>query len=214
MKNENTEINWGKIEEGLKQGFFGTVELKQIVGKTQIRLYETNIADPDDNECGWECAEWYLVDDDGAETLVARCDGYTGVEKEIDDDDLRELLGHTVEQWEDELEETSRECFWEKVTSYNITGELIAAAKAAALEEAAENYKGEVAIWVTPNYYAGTLNAPTADYLREGDGYAYNDIKTFDSYADAQKHLNNDDGPYVCAHGEAGRPNYRIVKID
>ena len=215
MGNENTEINWDEIEEGLKQGFYGNVELHGLVGETQLRLYETNIADPDDNECGWECAEWYLVDDLGAATLVARCDGYNGVAKEIDDDDLRELLGSTDDQWGDDYEAGSRESFWEEIRSYDITGDLIAGAKAAQLDDAEEDDDGEVAIWITPNYYEGTCNAPTADYLRQGDGYAYNDIKIFNSPAEAQEWLDADGGePYMLSHGEAGQPNYRIVKID
>jgi len=202
------EINWDEIEAGLKQGFYGNVEFHELVGENQLRLYETNIADPDDNECGWECAEWYIVDDDGAETLVARCDGYQGVEKIISDEELRELLGYTEAQWADDWAETGRDCFWEKVSSYTITGDLIAAAKSETLKDADEDYDGEVAVWSTPNYYGGTINAPTADYERDGD----NDIRIWDNYQAAQDWLDEDDGPYMCAHGEAGRPSYRIVE--
>ena len=207
--------NWMEIEEGLKQGYYGSVTLHETVGLAGLRLYETNIADPDADDCGWECAEWYLVNDDGDETIIARCDGYTGIEKLIRDDTLRDILGRTEEQWEDDFEETSRVAFWGKIHPYEITGELIAAAKYATLEEAADDYAGEVAIWTTPQYYEGTCNAPTADYVREGDGCAYNDIMTFACAADAQEYIDDTligDEPYCLAHGEAARPDYKIVK--
>jgi hypothetical protein len=199
-----SETKWNEIEESLKQGYYGNVTFHCLVGATQLRLYETNIADPDENECGWECAEWYLVSDDGQDTIVARCDGYTGVKKQIKSDELCELLGYSQEEWADEQEE----CFWEKINPYQITGELISDAKSEQLDDAEEGYVGECAIWETPNYYIGHINAPTADFIADDNG----ERLIFSSHAEAQAYLDEDDGPYYCSHGEAGRPSYRIVK--
>lgn len=225
MKSLKKELNWDKIEEELKGGYYGTVECHGRVGESDLLLYEINIADPDEDETGWECAEWYLVDDDGKNTLIARCDGYTGVGWEINDEELQSLLGYNDEDWEDEEEAQFRAL----VTSYQITGELIAAAKEATLEDAEEGDE-EVSIWREVNYYAGTCAAPTDGFInycdlepcesQEQDLYdlckdLYDDrdySAAVMTYAQAAAIVNSlDSVTYTLSHGEAGRPNYRIV---
>jgi hypothetical protein len=69
----------------------------------------------------------------------------------------------------------------------------------------------DVRIWRRPCYYAGTLGAPRADYVREGTYWAY--PRVFSTYEEAQSWIDAaESGVYVTSHGEAGRPEYRIVK--
>lgn len=75
--------------------------------------------------------------------------------------------------------------------------------------EVADEADQNVRVWVQPNYYAGTLGAPTAHFARDED---YDDL-VFDTVADAQAWIDEkDSGIYCTAHGEAGRPAYTIVK--
>ncbi len=76
------------------------------------------------------------------------------------------------------------------------------------IEEASED-DTDVRVWVQPNYYAGTLGAPNAHYARDED---YEPL-TFATVAEAQAWIDEqEDGVYVTAHGEAGRPAYTICK--
>lgn len=77
-------------------------------------------------------------------------------------------------------------------------------------EAVADDYAGVVSIWYAPNYYAGTCNAPKANYVMDGD----ETVLAWSNAAAAQRWLDEQigDGPYCCAHGEAGRPEYRIVE--
>lgn len=192
--------------DDIKGGYYGTVTYETTIG--DYDLYVAEIADPYDNDdAGWECGDWWLVNGEITQAMhIAHCDGYNGVEWQADDAALLAIMDGDA----DLLEELQ-----EAVTPYEITGELIAAAQAATLEEVAEDYVGEVAIWSTPEYYAGTCNAPTADYVRDGDGYPHNDIMTFASAAEAQAYIDDTligDEPYCLSHGEAARPGYQIVK--
>lgn len=199
---ENEEEKWAALEESLRHGYYGITISHGTVGMTQVCLYETNIADPCEE---WECAEWYLVDDQCKYTLVANCDGYSGVGEEIDDDVLRELLGYSEEEWEDE----EHDQFWQRIESYTITGKLLAEAKAATLEDAHVSDECECVIWRDPNYYEGTLGAKFADFLRDDD----NEVIVFGSYSEAKAFLDDiASNLYVLDHGEYARPDYRIVK--
>jgi len=194
MKTVNSE----KVLEALKNGYFGTAAYDDEIG--DYSLCHTEIADPYDNECGWECAEWYLVDDDDDETLIARCNGYEGIEWMQNDDQLLELLKD--EDTVDELKD--------KVQPYTITGDLIAGARAAMFEDAEDGYEGECKIWVMYNYYQSTLGAPVNAVMAADN----NDELLFGSQAEAAAYLepDDDDDTYYLSHGEAVRPSYRIVK--
>jgi len=181
--------------------YYGSTTYQKDIGKYE--LYCSEIADPYDNETGWECAEWHLVAQGGTADdaiLIARCNGYEGVEWQLDDEQLLAMLGG-----DDDLLDELRD----SVTPYNITGDLIAAARAATKEDADEHYDGECQVWIEYNYYAGTINGPN-------DGIACDDDDTeltFGSYAEAQAWIDQHEaGTYYLAHGEAGRPSYRIVK--
>jgi len=186
------------MEESLKGGYYGNVTLQNRYG--DYLLYCAEIADPDDNECGWEGAEWSLVSDDLEVTLIARCNGYDGVEWEEDEEELLERLGdqETVDR------------VMEAVIPYTITGELIAEAKVATLEDADEDADEPCNIWIEYCYYQGTCNAPTADFLRDDthdSGNVGHSMIEFDSTEAAQKWIDENES------GEAGAPSYRIVKV-
>ena len=199
-----TDAQIEAMEESLKGGYYGNVTLQNHYAG--IALYCAEIADPDDNECGWEWAEWSLVDDLEV-TLIARCNGCEGIEWETDEAELLELLGD-----QDVVEEVV-----EAVIPYTITGELIAEAKAATLEDAEEDSDAPCNIWIEYCYYQGTCNAPNDDFLREDtheSGNVGHSMTEFDSSEAAQAWIDEkeSDYPYFLSHGEAGAPSYRIVK--
>lgn len=192
-KMETTQIT---TIEDLKGGYFGNVYHKGTFGGHD--LYVAEIADPYDNETGWECSEWHLVKDNQA-VSIANCDGYNGIDWRVDDDDLLDLLG------DDDIIDAAKEA----VVPYSLTGALIAAAREAELEDAPDDYDGDVAIWVTRCYSASTLGAPTDGFLTDED----NDAMIFSNASEAQVHIDEmESGAYVLSHGEMCRPSYRIVK--
>jgi len=78
-----------------------------------------------------------------------------------------------------------------------------------AIDEADDDYDGKVNVAVEYCYYAGTYNAPHDGLVKDDNG----EIITFDSYAAAKEWINQaEDGAYYLSHGEADRPNYKIVK--
>jgi hypothetical protein len=84
------------------------------------------------------------------------------------------------------------------------------------------------AIKCTPNYYAGTYNAPQTRYVTQSDIAAaendglvlgsvdYNAIAEFESMDKAKETIATavGEGPYYLAHGEAGRPSYDVVDLE
>ncbi|MFA6717480.1 MAG: hypothetical protein WCS15_00170 [Prevotella sp.] len=80
------------------------------------------------------------------------------------------------------------------------------------------------AIIETPNYYTGTLGAPQESFVKnhdidpEGDFNADGayDIAFFETREEAEEAIRTmeGDGPYYLSHGEAGRPNYKVVDWD
>lgn len=71
-------------------------------------------------------------------------------------------------------------------------------------------YKGKVSIWVQPNYYYGTINIPNPGYMVDEDG----GIIIFESYKEADNRIHNlCSQTYYLSHGEAGRPDYLIVRV-
>lgn len=100
-----------------------------------------------------------------------------------------------------------------------------------ALTVAAEDYDGPCRVWSAPNYYQGTYNAPTAQfvrasYLHEGDS-AYqgtDEIVELASYVEAAAYVHNYynepsryDGIPQCnvmAHGQAGSDTLTIVQAE
>ena len=184
--------------EDLKGGYYGIIECKGTFGPRE--LYCTEIADPNDSE-PWECAEWSLVDENhGEAVLIARCDGYNGIEWLVDDEKLLSFFNG---------DEEALEAVKEAVTPFDITGELIAAAKESTFEEVESDYEGECNIWVNRYYLAGTCNAPVDGMLGEDNGGA----ETFDGADEAQSRIDMMNGEtYYLSHGEYARPNYKIVK--
>lgn len=191
------------IEEILKGEFFGHTHYHDTI--KNFDLYEVETADPVES---WECADWYLVngDNENERYHIAHCDGYTGTEKTIEDEKLRVLLGFSATEWE----EGEQYDFWDKIDSFELTGKLIAEAKAEQLEDMEEK-EGACAIWVTPNYYENQLNAPVAHFA-----LAENEEKLiFSKFQDAQAWIDEkESGRYYLSNGEAGRPDYRIVKCE
>lgn len=182
--------------DDIKNGYFGNVYHKGTFGGYD--LYVAEIADPYDNETGWECGDWHLVKDNQA-IYIANCNGYDGIDWQVNDDDLLELLSD-----EDIVDEVK-----EAVEPYNITGDLIAAAREAQLDDAAADYDDDVAVWVTRCYSAGTLGVQTDGFLVDDD----HDIMVFPNAAEAQAHIDElESGTYVLSHGEMDRPSYRIVR--
>lgn len=79
------------------------------------------------------------------------------------------------------------------------------------MEEATAGDKN-VAIWCVPNYYAGTLGAPIAHFVRDE---VSGDVLVFDTTDDAQAWIDEVESEvYVLAHGEAGRPEYVIARAN
>lgn len=66
----------------------------------------------------------------------------------------------------------------------------------------------DVRVWCVPNYYAGTWDAPKAGYVRDDDG----EQLVFGNYTDAQAWIDQGEGTYYLAHGEAGRPTYYLAR--
>ena len=176
----STQIQKTESHESLLGGFYGYVN---AVHETESgELVEIHIADASED---WECAEWYLD-----QKLIARCDGYNGVEWEGDFKPTEEL---------DEI-----------VTSYELSG-LNDDAKAA-LQIEAEEGDEDVKIEVTSEYYeshdSAWKNRPLILTESESD-----EIKVFETFEDAQDWINSEESEtYHLSHGEAGRPSYRIVK--
>jgi len=79
-------------------------------------------------------------------------------------------------------------------------------------------------IIVTPNYYEGTLGAPTEHFLTYSELGDYEDNPdhannfshaVYDTEDEAQAVIDDlEDGNYYLAHGEVGRPVYRIIGDD
>ena len=183
--------------EDIKGGYYGTIEGK---GKfAAYDLYVAEIADPSEDE-PWECAEWCLVNSAKTEVItIARCDGYNGIDWVIDDELLALLDG----------DEEALETLQDTVTPFDITGELIAAAREAQTEDADEDYEGECKIWATKYYLDGTCNAPVDGFMSDDDG----DAIVYDTYSEAQDAIDElDAGTYILSHGEYERPSYKIVK--
>jgi len=75
-------------------------------------------------------------------------------------------------------------------------------------------------IKITPNYYAGTINAPqaylaTLSEIEDLETQQYSDeIAEFETEEEAQAAIDEmmGDGPYYLSHGEAGRPSYEIIE--
>jgi hypothetical protein len=125
------------------------------------------------------------------------CDGYDGVDWQIGEDNLFDLLG-----------EDNFELLNESVTSYNLTGDLMAAAREADMEDAEDNYNGECNIWVSYCYSDGTLGRPTDGFETDEDG----NIMVFNGASEAQEYIDElESGIYYLSHGEMGCPIYRIV---
>lgn len=75
-------------------------------------------------------------------------------------------------------------------------------------DEAADDAT-DVCIWVAYDYYSGTCNAPTDEYLRDDRG----EIMVFATVVEAQAHIDElESGVYYTSHGEAGRPTYTICE--
>ena len=70
-------------------------------------------------------------------------------------------------------------------------------------------------IIITPNYYSGTYNAPQESYLtwRDLEDNATDDIAQWDTEVEAQAIIDDlQNVTYYLWHGEAGRPDYKIVE--
>lgn len=88
------------------------------------------------------------------------------------------------------------------------------------IEAADESHEGRCKIWVEPQYYAGTINPPTAHYLRDGDEWD-SPIRIFDTYADAEAWVdayNSEPSAYdgirecnVLSYGQAAADQLTIV---
>lgn len=184
--------------EDLKGGYYGIIECKGTFGPRE--LYCTEIADPNDSD-PWECAEWSLVDENrGEAVLIARCDGYNGIEWIVDDEKLLSFFNG---------DEEALETLHDTVTPFDISGVLIAAAREAQTEDADEDYEGECKIWATRYYLDGTCNAPVDGFVSDDAG----DAVVYDTYSEAQDAIDDlDAGKYILSHGEYERPSYKIVK--
>jgi len=77
------------------------------------------------------------------------------------------------------------------------------------------------AIKVTPNFYAGTCNAPqekmiTYRDLEEDPNNGTDDIAEYDTPEEAESVIDDIQGagPYYLSHGEAGAPAYEVIDLD
>ena len=78
-----------------------------------------------------------------------------------------------------------------------------------ALDTANEGHDGPCRVWEARNFYAGTLGN-TRDGLVLGDDH---EAMEFATYAEAADWIDDAESEiYSLAHGEAGRPEYTIVK--
>lgn len=146
----------------------------------------------------WECAEYHLLNKSTLEShYIALCDGYNGWELKMSTKEIAALVGGNGIDIKD------------YITSYNITGDWIAAAKEAEIVEADEDFEGECRVWITYCYSSGTLGHPNDDFARDDDG----DTITFDDYAAASKWVDaQTSGTYYLSHGEMDAPSYKIVE--
>jgi hypothetical protein len=79
------------------------------------------------------------------------------------------------------------------------------------LDEVEDDYDGPCRVWVSYNYYQGTLGAPLDSWIVEDNDRA--EIREFSSREEAQEYIDEaESGTYYLAHGEAGRPTYTICK--
>jgi len=175
----------------LLQGHYGHVN--QVIEHEKAKLVETHLAEWD-SDGGWECAEWTLIID-GKETIIARCDGYSGVEFL---DNISEH-GEDLEEW---IEET--------VKPYTLS-DLQLEARDNMMEDAEEDDK-DVRILATHDYVCSDINADSKNrptLINDDDGTE----RTWPTYADAQAWIDEqEEKTYYLDHGEMGRPSYRIVK--
>ena len=193
---EATQEQIEKAVDDLKGGFYGTAEIVDDFEDDNYYLVRTETADPNENE-NWECAEYHLLKQDLSEShYLAHCDGYNGIQMQMDQNEIDELLGE-----DNDLDE--------HLSSYEITGDLLAEAKLNASTEADEDYNGECKIWIEYCYSGGTLNKPNDGYVKD-DNY---DDMIFDNYSDAQDWIDaNTADTYYLSHGEMGAPSYRIME--
>ena len=179
--------------ENLKGGFYGTAEIVDDFENENYHLIRTEIADPNED---WECAEYHLLKKDLSEShYLAHCDGYNGVEMQMNRDKIEALIG------DNEIEEYIR--------PYEITGDLLAEAKRDILTEADEDYDGEVKVWIEYCYSITTLNKPNDGFVRDEN----DEEIIFDNYAAAEEwidEMTND--TYYLSHGEMGAPSYTIIE--
>lgn len=186
-------------KDDLKNGYYGHIYEQGEFGK--YTLLEIELAEP--GEDGWECADWYLADESAESAVqIAKCDGYTGVEWLIDDEDLSQILT------EDQVEDLK-----DSVTPFRITGDLMAEAQDANNDyiDDDDNYNGPCMIWVEYCYSSGTLGAPSDKFLQDD---RCDDI-WFESVEEAKTWIDEAESEtYYLAHGEMGRPTYRIVRAD
>jgi hypothetical protein len=186
-----------QIEEAinnLRGGFYGTAEIVDFENENYY-LVRTEIADPAED---WECAEYHLLKKDLSEShYLAHCDGYNGYDLKMTSSEIEKLIG------EEEIEEY--------IKPYNLTGDLLAAAKLNTLTEADEDYEGKCKVWVEYCYSSSTLNHPN-------DGFACDDNRDeiiFENYDAAQEWIDEmNSGPYYLSHGEMGSPDYIIIEAD
>lgn len=191
----------------LKHGYFGVVHTPVSIGPKQLLLCEVNLADPASDAAVSEWAEWYLVDPiTGAETRIALCDGHNGVEELVDSETLRKLIGYSPDAWE-------ASAVWDRVSPYQYTGRLEAAARKELLEIATEQTVGPVSIWRTLHYYENSEPGITSteDFLRGEDDVPL----VFDSYTQAEEYIEQlEEGRYTLGPGEYAPPTYQIITTD
>lgn len=74
--------------------------------------------------------------------------------------------------------------------------------------EDAKDFDTDVRIWQSYDYFSGTINAPSDDFLRN----ASNEIMYFSTYIEAKKWIEDSTvDVYYLEHGEAGPVRYSIV---
>jgi len=194
-----TEKENTKKYDDLTSGFYGHVNqtIKTTTGATLIELHLAEWGE----EAPWECADWYFDDGTDEPVHVANCNGHEGV------------------GWQDayhDLPEGTREELNELVSPYELTG-LYLEARIAGLEEADPGNPGggEFVIIETANYFNSDVNAAwnNRPKVLTEDEPGGNEL-VFDTYQKAKDYLDNhESGTYYLSHGEAGRPDYKIMKL-
>ena len=190
---ETTEKQVEEAINNLKGGFYGTAEIVDDFQNETYYLVRTEIADPTED---WECAEYHLLRKDLSEShYLAHCDGYNGYDLQMTSEEIEKLTG------EEEIEEYIR--------SYDITGDLLAAAKLNTLTEADEDYEGECKVWVEYCYSSSMLNHPNDGFARD----EYGEEIVFENYDAAQEWIDETNSEtYYLSHGEMGSPSYTIME--